>query len=58
MMELKKKERRQVSFNIDDNLYTEFKKLMLEDRTTPTAFITYCIQQRVKQGSIGNKEEK
>ena len=41
------KVRRQVSFNIDDNLYTEFKKLMLEERTTPTADITRYIQKRV-----------
>lgn len=55
-MEQKEKKRRQVSFNIDDNLYTEFKKLMIEDRTTPTAYITRCIKERVDRGSENNKE--
>jgi hypothetical protein len=56
-MEPKEKKRRQVSFNIDDNLYTEFKKLMLEDRTTPTAYITRSIMERVQRGSANKQEE-
>jgi hypothetical protein len=55
---MEEKKRRQVSFNINDELYTEFKKLMLEDRTTPTAYITYCIKQRVEKGSQEKKEDK
>ncbi|WP_252249411.1 hypothetical protein [Clostridium sp. VAP23] len=51
------KVRRQVSFNIDDNLYTEFKKLMLEERTTPTADITRYIQKRVNVEEINNSAE-
>lgn len=48
---MEKKKRRQVSINIDDELYLAFKILMLEDRTTPTAYITRCIQERVERGS-------
>lgn len=43
------KKRRQVSFNIDDDLYTDFKKLMLDERTTPTADITRHIKERVEK---------
>jgi hypothetical protein len=55
-MKQQEKNRRQVSFNIDDNLYTEYKKLMLEERTTPTADITRYIQKRVDARKA--KEEK
>ena len=57
-MEQKDKTRRQVSFNINDNLYIEFKKLMLEERTTPTADITRYIQKRVDEASQDKKEEE
>ena len=60
VLSMEEKKRRQVSFNINEALYIEFKKLMLEDRTTPTAYITHCIQQRVKEGSRlpGKKEDE
>lgn len=48
------KKRRQVSFNIDDALYSEFKKVMIDQRTTPTAFITRTIKEAVD----GAKEKK
>lgn len=48
------KKRRQVSFNIDDALYSEFKKVMIDQRTTPTAFITRAIKEAVD----GAKEKK
>lgn len=48
-MEQKEKKRRQVSFNIDDKLYTEYKKLMLEEGRTPTGDITRYIQGRVRE---------
>lgn len=50
-MKQEKRKRRQVSFNIDDNLYTEFKKLMLEERTTPTADLTHYIKIRVDEAN-------
>ena len=30
---------RQVSFNIEEELYTEFKKRILDDHATPTAYL-------------------
>ena len=41
--------RRQVSFNIEEELYNEFKKRMLDDHTTPTAYLTRCIRERVER---------
>ena len=43
--------RRQVSFNIEEELYNEFKKRMLDDHTTPTAYLTRCIRERVERDS-------
>jgi len=48
-MENQKKTRRQVSFNIDDKLYTEYKKLMLDEGRTPTGDITRYILSRVEK---------
>lgn len=50
------KKRRQVSFNIDDALYTEFKKVMIDQRTTPTAFITRAIKEAVDSVKEEKKE--
>ena len=50
-MKKQEQKRRQVSFNIKDDLYTEYKKVMLEERTTPTADITRYIQERVDRGA-------
>lgn len=55
-MKHQEKKRRQVSFNIEDNLYNEFKKLMLEERTTPTADFTRYIQKRVEEANKSRKE--
>jgi len=55
-MEQKERKRRQVSFNIDDTLYTEYKKLMLDEGRTPTGDITRYIQSRVREAK--NKEGK
>lgn len=44
--------RRQVSFNVDEELYTEFKKRMLDDHTTPTAYLTRCIRERVERETV------
>ena len=54
-MKEEQSKRRQVSINVDDNLYTEYKKLMLDERTTPTADITRYFQKRVDEAK---KEEK
>ncbi|WP_457945413.1 hypothetical protein [Caproiciproducens sp. LBM24188] len=57
-MKQQEKKRRQVSFNIDDNLYIEYKKLMLEERTTPTADLTRYIQKRVNKGASSTDDEE
>ena len=44
--------RRQVSFNIEEELYNEFKKRMLDDHTTPTAYLTRCIRERVERETV------
>ena len=40
--------RRQVSFNIEEELYNE----MLDDHTTPTAYLTRCIRERVERETV------
>jgi hypothetical protein len=49
MMEEKQKKRRQVSFNIDETLYDDYKKLMREEGRTPTGDITRYIRNRVEE---------
>ena len=44
--------RRQVSFNIEEELYNAFKKRMLDDHTTPTAYLTRCIRERVERETV------
>ena len=44
--------RRQVSLHVDEELYTEFKKRMLDDHTTPTAYLTRCIRERVERETV------
>ena len=44
--------RRQVSFNIEEELYNEFKKRMLDDHTTPTAYLTRCIRERGERETV------
>ena len=44
--------RRQVSFNIEEELYNEFKKRMLDDHTIPTAYLTRCIRERVERETV------
>ena len=44
--------RRQVSFSIEAELYNEFKKRMLDDHTTPTAYLTRCIRERVERETV------
>ena len=44
--------RRQVSFNIEEELYNEFKKRMLDAHTTPTAYLTRCIRERVERETV------
>lgn len=51
-MEENQKKRRQVSFNINDTLYTEYKKLMLKEGRTPTGDITRYIRNRVEEAKI------
>ena len=46
------KPRRQVSFNIEEELYNEFKKRMLDDHTPPTAYLTRCIRERVERETV------
>ena len=49
--------RRQVSFNIEEELYIEFKKRMLDDHTTPTAYLTRCIRERVERETVQFQED-
>ncbi|WP_321832892.1 hypothetical protein [Clostridium butyricum] len=55
---MEKKKRTQVSFNIDADLYLNFKKVMLDKRTTPTAHITRFIQKEVESSLEVQKEMK
>jgi hypothetical protein len=50
-------EKMKVSFNIDRELYSEYKKIMIDERTTPTADLTRHIKQVVDEAKT-TKEEK
>lgn len=51
-MSNKEKQRRQVSFNIDDELYSSYKKIMIDKRTTPTVDLTQHIQEVVRKSFV------
>jgi|GEM_PF-1657314 hypothetical protein len=50
-------EKMKVSFNVDRELYAEYKKTMIDLRTTPTADLTRHIKKVVDEAN-GFKEEK
>lgn len=50
------KKRRQVSFNIDEELYEQYKKVIRENARTPTTDLTLHIRKTVEKAKkLGNK---
>ena len=43
--------KKKVTFNVDEELYLEYKKIMLDKRTTPTADLNKHIRKVVEENT-------